>query len=131
MNSEPSREAMRVKDPVCGMMVDPASARGGSYTYQATTYYFCNPKCNERFQAEPEKFLEPNYKPGMHAMVQLGTRPVTIGEVTSVAKAPGIPESHDGAPLRPVESHPSGAWVGHPSHFCLACYTRVPEFASP
>ncbi|HWR37209.1 MAG TPA: heavy metal translocating P-type ATPase [Clostridia bacterium] len=54
----------RVKDPVCGMMVDPQNARGGEYSYKGTTYYFCNPKCRERFQTEPEKFLSPDYKPG-------------------------------------------------------------------
>ncbi len=69
-------------DPVCGMKVDPATARGGSFEHKGTTYYFCNPRCNERFQVEPEKFLDPDYRPGVHAMgsmVQLGTKPVTIG----------------------------------------------------
>ncbi len=65
----------RVKDLVCGMMVDPATARGGSYEYKGTTYHFCNPRCNDRFKAEPEKFLDPAYKPGMHAM----QAPVQIG----------------------------------------------------
>jgi Cu+-exporting ATPase len=76
-------------DPVCGMKVDPATARGGSFEHKGTTYYFCNPRCKERFQAEPNKFLDPNYKPGMHAMssmVQLGAKPVTIG--AAPAKAP-------------------------------------------
>ncbi|MBN9657130.1 MAG: heavy metal translocating P-type ATPase [Acidobacteria bacterium] len=43
-------------DPVCGMTVDPASA-AGSHQHAGTTYYFCNPSCLERFQAEPTKFL--------------------------------------------------------------------------
>jgi Cu+-exporting ATPase len=38
------------------MSVDPAKA-AGSYEYEGTTYYFCNPKCKERFAADPEKFL--------------------------------------------------------------------------
>jgi Cu+-exporting ATPase len=58
------------------MTVNPAAARGGSYTYKAVEYFFCNPRCNERFRAEPEKFLSPAYKPsGMTSpspMVQLG-----------------------------------------------------------
>lgn len=76
--TEPNAQAVptKVKDPVCGMSVDPRSARGGSHAHQGTTYYFCNPKCNERFQADPAKYLDPSYKPGMHAMgggmVQLG-----------------------------------------------------------
>ena len=44
------------KDPVCDMDVDPATA-AGKYEYQGTTYYFCNPRCLERFRAEPRKYL--------------------------------------------------------------------------
>ncbi|MEY2929635.1 MAG: hypothetical protein RL033_384, partial [Pseudomonadota bacterium] len=47
----------RVIDPVCGMKVNPATARGGGHEHEGVTYYFCNPKCRERFRAEPERFL--------------------------------------------------------------------------
>jgi len=46
------------RDPVCGMMVEPARAAGKA-EYNGTTYYFCNPRCEQRFGAEPEKFLAP------------------------------------------------------------------------
>jgi Cu+-exporting ATPase len=97
MNPETTQEKTRVKDPVCGMMVDPASARGGSFVHQGMTYHFCNPKCNERFQADPAKFLDPNYKPGMHAMggqmVQLGAKPVMIGSApVGISPAPLSPK---------------------------------------
>ncbi|MEY4545807.1 MAG: hypothetical protein RL685_2002 [Pseudomonadota bacterium] len=46
-----------VIDPVCGMKVNPATARGGSHEHEGVTYHFCNPKCRERFRAEPERFL--------------------------------------------------------------------------
>src|SRR2546425_11244605 len=58
-----------VLDPVCGMYVDPAEARG-SAEYQGTTYYFCSPRCEQRFKAEPEKYLAP--KPGTSGLVQRG-----------------------------------------------------------
>jgi Cu+-exporting ATPase len=58
-----------VLDPVCGMYVDPAKARG-SAEYQGTTYYFCSPRCEQRFKAEPEKYLLP--KPATSGLVQLG-----------------------------------------------------------
>jgi P-type Cu+ transporter len=45
-------------DPVCGMTVEPATA-AGSYEYQGTQYYFCNPSCLTRFKADPESFLKP------------------------------------------------------------------------
>jgi YHS domain-containing protein len=44
-------------DPVCGMTVHPDKARGGSFEYQGTTYYFCSPGCREKFSADPEAFL--------------------------------------------------------------------------
>src|SRR5512133_1855848 len=77
-----TRQKTTGKDPVCGMAVDPTAARGGSFEHNGSTYYFCNPKCNQRLQAGPAKYLDPNYKPGVHAMgsamVQLGTKPVTL-----------------------------------------------------
>lgn len=57
-----------VLDPVCGMHVDPQKARG-SVEYKDKTYYFCSPRCAERFQAEPEKYLKPRPAQGL---VQLG-----------------------------------------------------------
>src|SRR5215467_2540066 len=47
-----------VIDPVCGMTVNPQTA-SGSVEYQGKKYYFCNPRCAERFQAEPQKYLAP------------------------------------------------------------------------
>ncbi|MBX3019721.1 MAG: cadmium-translocating P-type ATPase [Bdellovibrionaceae bacterium] len=47
-----------VKDPVCGMMIDPKNAKGGSSTFEDETYFFCNPKCKTKFEAEPLKFLK-------------------------------------------------------------------------
>jgi Cu+-exporting ATPase len=58
-----------VLDPVCGMYVDPAKARG-SAEYQGKTYYFCSPRCEQRFKAEPETYLAP--KPPSSGLVQLG-----------------------------------------------------------
>ncbi len=44
-------------DPVCRMDVDPATPPGGSVDYGGETYSFCNPKCRERFAADPEGIL--------------------------------------------------------------------------
>src|SRR5271154_4472034 len=43
-------------DPVCGMSVDPATARHKA-EYGAATYYFCSARCREKFVAEPARFV--------------------------------------------------------------------------
>ncbi len=49
-----------VKDPVCGMTIDPLSAKGGNTQHNGETFYFCNPKCKTKFEAEPLKYLSPH-----------------------------------------------------------------------
>jgi Cu+-exporting ATPase len=44
------------KDPVCGMDVDPHTAKHRADN-AGRTYYFCSARCRERFVAEPAKFL--------------------------------------------------------------------------
>jgi Cu+-exporting ATPase len=54
----PEPAAGKVKDPVCGMSVDPATAKHKT-EHAGTTYYFCNPRCREKFEADPARYLEP------------------------------------------------------------------------
>ena len=51
-------------DPVCGMEVDPATASQKTEN-QGQTYYFCAPGCRRAFESEPDKYLDPGYKPSM------------------------------------------------------------------
>ncbi len=46
----------RVKDPVCGMMVDPAAGKP-HMTYKGHEYHFCSDSCHSKFKADPEKYL--------------------------------------------------------------------------
>lgn len=55
----------KVRDPVCGMMVDPLSA-AGHYDYAGTTYYFCHPRCEEQFRGDPDGYLNGTVKPSMN-----------------------------------------------------------------
>ena len=48
-----------VTDPVCGMQVDPATAKGGEATHAGLTYHFCSTKCREKFTADPQRYLQP------------------------------------------------------------------------
>ena len=47
-----------VKDPVCGMDVDPHTAEDRA-DYHGRAYYLCSARCREKFMAEPEKYLAP------------------------------------------------------------------------
>ncbi len=44
-------------DPVCGMQVDPATAKG-KLEHAGQTYYFCSPACLEKFRNHPQKYLD-------------------------------------------------------------------------
>ena len=44
-------------DPVCGMTVKPDGPH--HCEYHGVEYHFCNPKCLVKFQADPEKYLNP------------------------------------------------------------------------
>lgn len=48
----------KVTDPVCGMSIDPHTAKGGSSLFGGKNFYFCNPKCKTKFDAEPVKYVE-------------------------------------------------------------------------
>jgi len=45
-------------DPVCGMSVKRETAKH-RFAYKGQDYFFCGARCRERFEAEPEKYLEP------------------------------------------------------------------------
>jgi Cu+-exporting ATPase len=74
------------RDPVCGMTVDPSSARA-SVEHDGKTYYFCAPGCAAKFRADPEKYLAAQPAPAPHAH----------GSVVKIASAPRS------RPVAPVE----------------------------
>ena len=43
-------------DPVCGMTVEIEGARHRA-THLGLDYFFCNPRCREKFLADPVRFL--------------------------------------------------------------------------
>jgi len=48
----------KVKDPVCGMSIDPAAGKP-SFTHEGHTYYFCREGCRTKFMADPGRYLGP------------------------------------------------------------------------
>lgn len=68
---QPSPAPLTVKDPVCGMTVDPAKARSHSHAGQA--YYFCSQGCQTKFVADPQKYLAPQVQPAPAEPAPAGT----------------------------------------------------------
>jgi P-type Cu+ transporter len=58
-------------DPVCGMTVDPASAKG-QVEHAGKTYYFCSKHCIGKFQEDPKKYVSKAPVAPRHGLVQLG-----------------------------------------------------------
>src|SRR5271167_323635 len=48
-----------VRDPVCGMTVDP-QATAHRQDFEGHSYYFCCAGCRTRFAADPPKYLRPD-----------------------------------------------------------------------
>ena len=51
-----TEKAEKVKDPVCGIMVDKNPEL--SYTYKGETYYFCSKTDAEKFKQTPDKYVK-------------------------------------------------------------------------
>ncbi len=96
-------------DPVCGMTVDPATARGVAQ-YQGDTYCFCSPGCMHRFLSEPAKYLASGYQPGQHAMEG---KPVQIAPARAVQKDPVC-----GMTVDPLKAAASVEYESKLYHFC-------------
>ena len=61
-----------VKDPVCGMTVDPAKTAHHA-EFAGATYHFCSTGCCEKFVAEPARYAKLAPKPQAGAAVVEGT----------------------------------------------------------
>ncbi|MHB8845820.1 MAG: heavy metal translocating P-type ATPase [Nitrospirota bacterium] len=46
---------MKVRDPVCGMLIEKADA-AGSAEHKGATYYFCSKVCREKFRKDPASY---------------------------------------------------------------------------
>lgn len=57
------KEWGEVFDPVCGMSLEIPRAASMS-VYNGQFFYFCNPACEEKFNASPEKYLKTKTESG-------------------------------------------------------------------
>ena len=55
---DPGSHSATAVDPVCGMTVDVATAKH-THVHQGVQHYFCNPRCRQKFIADPARYLHP------------------------------------------------------------------------
>jgi Cu+-exporting ATPase len=119
-----------VKDPVCGMDVEPGQAGGGSAEHQGTAYWFCNPACREKFVADPARYRDARPSSRGTADTRIYTCPMHP-EVRQVG--PGsCPKC--GMALEPLEvtaadEGPSGELVDMTRRFRVSLALTVPVLA--
>jgi Cu+-exporting ATPase len=83
-----------VKDPVCGMTVDTATAAGGRVVYESEEVYFCSDACRRTFEAEPERFVPERHEPPY--TVKDGVTAPKFGSAGSGGlEHEALPERHD------------------------------------
>ncbi len=85
--------AQTATDPVCGMNVARESARG-KWEHRGVTYYFCCKGCLEKFQSDPEKYLNKQpLKPGSGGLVQMGVsaKMMRITPAAALTAGPAAP----------------------------------------
>jgi P-type Cu+ transporter len=114
MSTKPSDQAVVLeRDPVCGMNVNPATARH-TYELGGRNYYFCCAPCVEKFKTDPNKYLNPTAPASSPGLVMLGTlTPAVASGSGSQIKVP------------PHAGHPSSAQA--PAYVCPMC----PEVREP
>ncbi|MBI2781320.1 MAG: YHS domain-containing protein [Chloroflexi bacterium] len=63
----PGRPIAADEDPVCGMHVDPETARakGLAVTHDGHEYVFCGKGCMLEFRDDPNTYLDPRHLPMM------------------------------------------------------------------
>lgn len=111
-------------DPVCGMKVDPHSAKHRA-EHNGHTFYFCSARCREKFAADPEKYLSPQQ-----------AAPVPEGATYTCPMHPEIRQSGPGAcpicgmALEPViasvESGPNPALLDMKRRLWIAALLSLP-----
>ncbi len=67
--------SVSVKDPVCGMTVDPAKSPH-RHVHEGATYHFCSAGCRTKFADDPAKYLKPPAPPPAGAADVIYTCPM-------------------------------------------------------
>ena len=84
--SKPHSEAPKALDPVCGMTVDPATAKH-AFEHAGRTYYFCCGGCRTKFEADPATYLAPR---SSVPVLTIGRRPTNAPGATPSGPVPHV-----------------------------------------
>jgi P-type Cu+ transporter len=141
-----SVESPLAKDPVCGMSVDPKTARHRA-DYGGKTFFFCSGGCREKFVADPARFLaEPTRAPATsahghshHRAAPPQAKPALEAAIYTCPMHPQIRQDHPGAcpicgmALEPevatAATGPSAELVDMTRRFWVALALSIPVFA--
>ena len=95
------------RDPVCGMQVDPASARAKA-EYGGRTYFFCCSGCAKKFEAAPEQYLTAQSAPSALKSSTPASAPILTAISPAAAPAQKTVPMHSAAPA-PSKAEPAAA----------------------
>src|SRR5215471_12892936 len=73
-------------DPVCGMRVDPETAKF-SYQHDGRAYFFCCSGCLSKFQVDPERVLSVPPRPMGSGLISLGAPAAAPAMAKAAAEA--------------------------------------------
>ena len=120
-----------VTDPVCGMRVDPATAKHRS-EHAGVAYFFCNPRCKDKFDADPARYLQ-----SAEAAAPVASAPA--GTIWTCPMHPEIRQDHPGncpkcgmalEPLLPSLDGDDGGELAHLARrFWICVALSLPVFA--
>jgi P-type Cu+ transporter len=141
-----SVESPLAKDPVCGMSVDPATAKHRA-EHDGKTFFFCSGGCRGKFVADPAQFLaEPTHAPttsahehSHHTAAPPPAKPALEAAIYTCPMHPQIRQGHPGAcpicgmALEPevatAATGPSAELVDMTRRFWIALALSIPVFA--
>ena len=96
----PVEQKVTVKDPVCGMSVDPNIAKA-HLSHAGKDYYFCCAGCQSKFSQDPGKYLD-RPASATNGLVVLGDAPPPVKPISPSSAAeyvcPMHPEVHQLGP---------------------------------
>ncbi len=78
--SAPAAASSQAVDPVCGMRVDPSTAKQKA-EHDGKSFYFCSGRCRERFEADPARYVAASPAP---------PKPAPVGTIYTCPMHPDI-----------------------------------------